>query len=340
QERLFKLSDIVIAHEGAENEVISGVLLNKERMNKQMPEQFTDVRVLVIQDALEPEDIDDEALGTEIGFSKYLEYKAEFQGNLTKLKQLGINMIVVDRGVDSSAEEFCIDHNIMVVQRVSSKDIRKVMDHTGARGVKRTALRKPIEDLESYVGFCESVEEDERLEKIRMIGGKGKPMATILVGASTGEVVGERERIAKDAASAVQAAVKGGYLPGGGSVEISIAREVERFRETIRGMEGFGVQAVANTLRKPLSQIVANAGFNPLEKVEEVKAAQIESNRDSYGIDCDTGKVLDLEEIGVIDPAPVKIHALKAAGEVCEAILKIHTIIRMKPREKEEEEWD
>ncbi len=42
-------------------------------------------------------------------------------------------------------------------------------------------------------------------------------MATILVGAATEEVVGERERIAKDAAASVQAAVKGGYVPGGGA---------------------------------------------------------------------------------------------------------------------------
>lgn len=339
-DRFFKLSDTIVAHEGADNEVFSGVLLNKERMNDQMPESIEGANVLVIQDALEPEDIDDEALGTEIGFAKYLEFKSEFQSNLVKLKELGVNFIVVDRGVDPYAEEFCIDHGIVVVQRVSSKDIRRIMEHTGARGIKRTALRKSVEELRSYIGYCSSVSEDIRLEKIRIIGGKGKPMATVLVGASTGEVVGERERIARDSASAVQAAIRGGYLPGGGSVELFIAREVEHYRETIRGMEGFGVQAVANTLRKPLAQIVSNAGFNPLEKVEEVKAAQVESNLDHYGVDCDTGKVIDLEHIGVIDPCPVKLHALKAAGEVCEAILKIHTIIRMKAHDSEEEEWD
>ncbi|OPZ83299.1 MAG: TCP-1/cpn60 chaperonin family protein [bacterium ADurb.Bin429] len=32
--------------------------------------------------------------------------------------------------------------------------------------------------------------------------------------------------------------------------------------------------------------------------------------------------------LGVVDPALVKIHALRAAGEVAEAILRINTIIR------------
>jgi len=35
-------------------------------------------------------------------------------------------------------------------------------------------------------------------------------------------------------------------------------------------------------------------------------------------------------ELGVVDPTLVKIYALKAAGEVAEAILRIDTIIRKK----------
>ena len=35
-------------------------------------------------------------------------------------------------------------------------------------------------------------------------------------------------------------------------------------------------------------------------------------------------------KVGVIDPTLVKLHALKAAGEVATAILRIDTIIRKK----------
>ena len=34
---------------------------------------------------------------------------------------------------------------------------------------------------------------------------------------------------------------------------------------------------------------------------------------------------------GIIDPAEVKMNALKSAGEIARAILKINTIIKMKP---------
>jgi len=326
----FKLSDTIVAFEGTRNELISGLILNKKRMNSQMPMEITNAKILVIQDAFEPEDIDDEALGTEIGFSKYLEDKTTFQQNLLKLTALGINVIAVDRGVDPIAEEFCIDHGVMVIQRLTSQDLKRLADHTGARMMKRMGFHKGIDEIQNYIGYAEKLMEDQALQKTRVIGGKGKPMATILVGASTGEIVEEKERIAKDAASSVQAAVIGGYVPGGGSFEFWLAKEVEKQRVIVGGLEGFGIEVVATALRKPMAQIVQNAGFNPLEKLEEVKVAQNQLNKDSLGIHADTGEVIDMEQYGVIDPALVKIHALQAAGEIAEAILRVQTIIKMK----------
>jgi chaperonin GroEL (HSP60 family) len=326
----FKLSDIITAEEGAENEVFLGVIVDKERMNKDMPADLADVRLLLVDDALEPEEIEDEALGTEAGFKRYIELQEEFKRNIHKIVELNVNAVLVDRGVHDSAEEMLTDAGIMVIQRVSAKDMRRVAEHTGARVIKRTGLKKEVADLGKYIGFAAKVYEDEKLEQIRVLGGKGKPMATILVGAATEEVVGERERIAKDAASSVQAAAKGGYVPGGGSLEIAVAREVERARENIKGMAAYGVDCVSSALRRPLAQIVENAGFNPLEKVEEVIAAQAAGNSDSLGIDCDTGAVLDMLNRGVVDPVPVKLHAIKAAGEVAVAILRIDTIIKKK----------
>lgn len=64
--------------------------------------------------------------------------------------------------------------------------------------------------------------------------------------------------------------------------------------------------------------------------MEEVVTAQLAQSRDSLGIDCDTGEVADMLDRGVIDPVPVKLHAIKAAGEVAVAILRIDTIIKKK----------
>ncbi len=330
QEPGFKLADCITAQEGAGNEVFAGVVIDKQRLNQQMPRTVDDVRVLAVDDALEPEELNEEALATEAGFKKYLELKEEFKSNLQKLITLGVKLVLVDRGVADVAEEALTDAGVMVVQRVASDELRRAAEHTGARLVKRTALRKEAAELQPYLGQAERASEDEKLEHVRILGGRGKPMATILVGAATEEVVDERERIAKDAAASVQAAIKGGVVAGGGAVEIAAARVLEKNRDALRGMAVYGLDCVVEALKKPLAQIVANAGFNPLEKVGDVLAAQSRSTSDSLAVDCETGEVADMLELGVIDPTLVKTHALKAAGEIAEAILRIDTIIKKK----------
>lgn len=338
KDKTFKFSDTILAEEGAENEVFMGVIIKKERMSRQMPRELKDVSVLIIDDALEPEEIDDEALGTEAGFARYLQLQEEFSSNLKKAAGLGIGLVLADRGVCDAAEEILADAGVMVVQRVASKELRRAAEHTGARMIKRTGLKKTTDELEKCLGRAGRAYNDEKLEQVWILGGAGKPMATVLVGAATAEVVGERERIARDAAASVQSAITGGVVPGGGSLELAVARELEKVREGIRGMAAYGVDCVVEALKRPMSQIVANAGFNPLEKLGDVIAAQAETGKNSLAIDCDSGLVEDMTEKGIADPAEVKIYALRAAGEVAEAILRIDTII--KKREDRETQRD
>lgn len=328
EDRSFKLAETVVAEEGAENRVFRGVIVSKERMNRQMPQELENAYVLIIDDALEPEEIEDEALATEAGFARYMDLQDQFRANVQKIVDMGVGLVLVDRGVSGIAEEILTDAGVMVVQRVLSRELRKAADHTGARMIKRNGLRKDPGQLLKFLGKAGRVYNDEKLEQVWIQDGEGKPMATVMVGAATAEVVGERERIAKDAAAAVQAAVRGGVVPGGGSVELAAARDVERIRSGMRGMAVYGVDCVVESLKKPMAQIVANAGFNPLEKLGDVIAAQVERGADSLAVDCDTGEIRDMYQIGVVDPALVKTYALKAAGEIAEAILRIDTIIK------------
>ena len=92
-----------------------------------------------------------------------------------------------------------------------------------------------------------------------------------------------------------------------------------------------GADCVAEALKVPLMQIVANSGFNPLEKVEDVIAAQGAQECPALAVDCDTGEVVDMVAAGVVDPLPVKRQAIRTALEVAEAILRIDTIIKKRP---------
>lgn len=334
----FSLSETVTAHEKAANEVWSGLLLRQQPIHRHIPLDRLNTRVLVMQDGLEPETLSEELLTTEAGFGQYMELRRRFGEQLEQLHQLGVGLIILERGIHPDAEQFCTDHDIIVLQRVSRDEIHRICECTGAVPLKRAALHKTPAELRQLLGSARQVQYDMRLGRVRLSGPDGervgsKPrssIVTIIVGASTSEVVGERARIAADAASAVQAAVRSGVLPGGGTIELAISYELERYREAMKGMESFGVAAVAAAMSKPMSQIVLNAGFNPLEKVELTRTAQLEQGSDSIGIDCDSGALLDYAEQGILDPAIVKIHAIEAAGEVAAAILRIHTVIKMR----------
>lgn len=323
-------SELVHPCEGEESEVLSGVLLSRLPISKQMPRETVQPLILILEDALAPEEIDDEALGTEIGFQRFLDYKETFKYNLQRIANLGINFIVCQRTCDSYAEEFCTDHGITVLHRASKQEIRRLAEHTGAKPIKRTGLHKREEDLLAVLGKAERFRADERTGRTRVENGSGKPTATILVGASTAEVVGERGRITSDAAASVQAAIRGGIVSGGGSTEMAIARELEAWRAGIQGLEGYGVEAVVASLQRPLSQMIINAGFNTLEKLEAIRSEQHRSASTTIGLDFSDGKVKDLEHMGIFDPTLVKKYALQAAAEVAESILRIHTVIRMK----------
>lgn len=329
-EKNFKLSDTIEAYPRVDSCIFAGLLINRNRMNYQMPVVRQKVRILTIGGELRPELVEGGVMpNSDAAFKKQEKYNEEFEKALHKLIDLNIDLVLVEGEVHQKAEEWLTDAEITVVEKVGANDLTRVAEHTGAKVIKSNSLRKSREHLEPMIGICEEIEDEEHLGFMRIIGGAGKTFATILVGASTEDVVGERERITKDAAAAVQAAIRGGFLAGGGAAELSLARDVEKYRDTVQGMEAFGVAAVAEALHRPMSQVVANAGFNPLEKVEEVKALQWKRQSASLGVDCDRGTVHDMVEMGVVDPLLVKYHALQAAGEVSTAILRIHTVVKM-----------
>ncbi len=333
REPSFRLAKRVLAKVGAESRVFHGLVIDKERMNRQMPPELSGAPVLVVADALEPEKLDDEALATEVGFRRHTALREEFETSVRQLIDLGVKCVVVERRVDEIAEELLAEAGVMVLRRVSRRDLSEVAGHCGANPLMRSGLRRPPEELTRALGWAEHVAEDERLGHVRITGGRGHPTATILVGAATPEVKDERQRIAQDAAAAVQAVLRGGVLPGGGAAEIGAISAVTEAREGVAGLATYGVDAVMSALRRPLAQIVTNAGFNPLEKVEDVLAAQAATGNPALGVDCDGGAVTDMVEARVLDPAPVKIAALKTAAEIAEAILRINVVIRMKQKE-------
>lgn len=326
----FKLKDSITAVEGAESRVLDGIIIKKKPLNHAMPKEIKHARILCLDDALEAEKPVEGNLNTEMGYRQFMKKQEDFEQNLVKIIEMGVNLILTTRGVSDKAEEILTDCGVLTISRLTSKQMRRTCEHTGASAIKKTALDKSPNELEKYLGSAGTVYCDLKLNNIRIQQGGGKPAAAFVVGSPTQEVAEEKERIASDSVSAVQAAIRGGILAGGGAAELSAAIGLMEYRNSLSGMSAHGVDCVIEALKQPIARIIQNAGFNPLEKVEEVITEQIKENNNNLGIDCDTGKIVNMMEMRVVDPTLVKLHALKAAGEVARAILRINTIIKMR----------
>ncbi len=323
----YRFADSVSAFEGGASEVIQGVLLNSQPLNRDMPARIENARILVVDDALKPEDLAEGALRTELGLTKHLELQEAYRRNLIKLVEMGVNTVLVHRSADDLAEAVLTDAGVMLVQRVSYRDMERVCEHTGARTIRRSGLNRDKTGLERFLGQADLAEHREDLEHIRIIGGAGQSVATVLVGAATSEVVEERERMARDAAAAVQNALRSGVVPGGGAIEVWTAAALDKMPGAVTGMSSFGIQCVREALQKPFACIMSNAGHNPLDKLVELTTVQ-QVQGSQWGIDCDNGKLADMTLMGIWDPAGVKIKALEVASEVARAVLRINTVIK------------
>jgi len=324
----FKLAEEVFALEGADSCLILGTIIDREPLNQEILDYIGETRILILDDALEPVFLEREVLATEAGLKIWLQYQTQLKTDLEKLSLLGIKAIFTDRAISDQAAEMLTDLGIMAIDSVSRREWKRLAELSGARPIKRSSLAKSSAEIFNYTGVVSEIQLDHQFKQLRIFYKTGQKVLTILIGAHTKEVAGERERIAKDAAGALQTAWCGGVVSGGGSIELALARCLEN--EPVQGMNTYGYHCVIEALKRPMAQIAANAGFNPLEKVTAVLMAQAEVDQESLGIDCETGMVVDLKELSVWDPYLVKKTALQSAGEVAEAILKINLMIKMK----------
>lgn len=328
-DRAFKLADRIICQPSADNELFKGLIIKKRRVNEHMPEIMHNANILLLDDALMPEELSESAMKTEAGFTASVEKQKIFRDNLNKLISAEVGVVIINKGMDSYTEDFLTRSGIMAFSRVPNGQFTTLSEFIDAKPIRRTVLELTPEEIRERCGFVSEIKEIKESGQLRLSGGRGKKSATFIAGASTEEIAEEKERIARDAAASLQSALKEGVVAGGGSFELSLIPALKKLREKIKDLSAYGVDSVIESLKRPMSQILTNAGFNALEKLELVTGT-INEKGGYWGIDCESGELTPMLDRGILDPAIVKKYALTAAKEVAQSILKINTIIRMK----------
>lgn len=168
-----------------------------------------------------------------------------------------------------------------------------------------------VKDMKKHILALQVNGDDKSLLRASRLNTR---TARYFVGSHSESAIAYRRLKVEDAINAASCALDNGVVVGGG---VALINATKNLPNTIGGK----IMQVA--LQAPFNRISKNAGFDP-----EVLTAE-----GNTGLNTKTGKIENLLESGVVDPADVVLNAVKNAIGVAASILTVGTVVLL-PREE------
>lgn len=255
----------------------------------------------------------------------------EIETIIKGIKDSGVNCIITGGTVDDMAAHFIEKYKMMCL-RISSKfELRRICRSVKARALVTCAAVGP-DDL----GFCSSI-------KVREIGGSqvtifnqaskdDTSVATILLRASTNNILNDVDRAIDDGVNVVKSMCKNSpakFLAGAGASDIEMARRLAAYGATCTGLEQYSIKKFAEALEVIPRTLAENAGHSAIDIISSLYAAH-EKGEVNAGINIEDGKVKDMTKTNILDLASTKKQALTLATDAVTTILRVDQIIQAK----------
>ena len=311
-----------------DSELISGMIIDKERVHPNMPKKVSDAKIALLSTAIELKDTEVDA---EISITSpdqlqlFLDQEEKMLRTMvTKMTDSGANVVFCQKGIDDMAQHFFAKAGVMVIRRVKKSDIDKLSRATGAGII--TNLDE-IED--SDIGHANTVEEKKigGGSMIFVTGCENPTAVSLMLRGGTEHVVDGLERALEDALRVVGVTIEDGKLvSGGGSPEVELSLRLHEYANSLTGREQLAVNAFADSLEIIPRTLAENAGLDPIDKLVEM-TSQHKDGKIHSGLDVYTGDVVDMWERGIVEPLRVKTQAISAAAEAAVMILRIDDVI-------------
>lgn len=205
----------------------------------------------------------------------------------------------------------------------TNKDSTIIVDGLGNKKDIKTRIDEIKRQIASdAIGSNVKLQLQERLAKLA--GG----VAVIKVGATTEVEMKEKKLRIEDALAATKAAVEEGIVAGGGTAYVDIIPNVRKVVSKLDDAEKIGGNIILKALETPLKQIAINAGDEPAIIFDKVASSKV-----GIGYNAATGELVDMKEVGIVDPAKVTRTALENAVSVSKMILTTESIVTDKVAE-------
>ena len=319
-----------------DTQLVKGVIIDKEVVHTGMPKTVTAAKIALLDCPLE---IEKTEFSAEIRIKDPTQMQAFLDQETHMLEEMankivasGTNVIFCQKGIDDMAQHFLAKKGILAARRVKQSDMEKLARATGGKIVTN------LDDLRSKdLGTAGLVEErkvgDDKMVFIEKC--RTPQSVAVLIRAGLERMVDEAERAINDSLSVVSDVIENNkVVPGGGAIEAEMAKEIREYATKVGGREQLALEAFAESLEIVPKTLAENAGLEPIDILVGLRAGHEKARGHVQGVNVFTGKIVDMERDGVIEPMAVKEQAIKSAAEAACMILRIDDVIAAtKPKE-------
>lgn len=314
-----------------DSQIVRGVVVDKDRLHPNMPKKVENAKIALLNAPIEIEKTEVDAkieITSPDQLQAFLDQEETMLRDMVKrIQETGANVVFCQKGIDDLAQHFLAKAGIYTVRRVKKSDMEKLARATGGRIVTS------IHDLTSGDLGKSCIVEERKIgdEKMTFVEGCENPKSvSIILRGGTEHVVDELNRAMEDALRVVGVAVEDKMLvPGGGAPEVELALRLREYAATVGGREQLAIEAFADAMEAVPKTLAENAGLDQIDTLVALRSAH-EKGMKSAGLDIDTGKPVDMLNLGVVEPLRVKTQAINSAAEAAVMILRIDDVIASK----------
>jgi len=320
-----------------DSQLIKGIIIDKEVVHAGMPKIVKKAKIALLDSPVEVEKTEFSAeirIKDPTQIQAFLDQETQMlQDMVEKITTSGAKVLFCQKGIDDMAQHFLAKKGILTARRVKQSDMEKLSRATGGIIVTN------FDDLKSRDLGTAGLVEERKVgdDKMIFVEECKKPRSVaILIRAGLERMVDEAERAMNDALSVVSDVIEDNKIvPGGGAIEAEIAKEVRSFAKKVGGREQLAIEAFADALEIVPKTLAENAGLDPIDILVALRSAHEKQNGNLMGVDVFSGKIVNMQSNGVIEPIAVKEQVMKSATEAASMILRIDDVIAAtKPKEK------
>lgn len=310
--------------------VMEGVMVNKDIIHPKMRRVIKNPRILLLDSSLEYKKGESQ---TNLEMMKESDMTDALQEEMNEIANVcnsilkwKPDVLVTEKGVSDLAQHFLLKQDVSVIRRVRKTDNNRIARVSGA-----TIVNRPEEIQESDIGTLCGLFEVSKIgdEYFTYFLECKKPRAcTILLRGASKDVLNEVERNLHDALAVTKnIMVNPKLVPGGGAIEMELSHKLNEKAKTLEGLQQLPLRALAYALEIIPRTLAQNCGADVVRVMTELRAKHASENGIYFGIDGNTGKIMDMRTIDIWEPLSVKTQVFKSAIEASCMLLRIDDVV-------------